>query len=209
MELPPAQARTGDGARDASWSGRLLGAIAESEVSVGTADSVGPKGRPCAEDDGGHSPDYAMHFVLRQIALADPVRFLAVLASPNAGNFLDLVIGDVSGECGRPPSFGSDAVKIHRLRVKDYPCAMLEFPEPREMGGPHFIALVALIDASIAKAAATENVPARFFTLEKGFRLDGSPRTVLGEWTMDSHCNYGDGPAVSVPAFAGVITKLL
>jgi hypothetical protein len=158
----------------------------------------------------GPSPDYVLaHYALRQIALSDPLRFLAIIASPDANRFIDAVMQDVAEKCGRPATFKSDAVKCHRLRVGNFPCAMIEFPEPREMAEAYLIALVVLIDTSIAEPPATTKVSARYFALEKGFTLSNEPRTVLAEWSANTHGNLGDGPVPSVEAFAAAIAQHL
>ncbi len=54
----------------------------------------------------------------------------------------------------------------------------------------------------------------RYFTLEKGLAFDeasglAGERTVLCEWTGQSHSNYGDGPEATMDAFAGAVFDLL
>jgi hypothetical protein len=49
----------------------------------------------------------------------------------------------------------------------------------------------------------------RYFTLEKGFNMDGSHRTVLCEWTAGgSHNNYGDGPPPKLESFVKALEKM-
>lgn len=51
----------------------------------------------------------------------------------------------------------------------------------------------------------------RYFTLELGEKLDGSPRTVLCEWDANGrHYNYGDGPeAEDTAAFITAVRSTL
>src|SRR5439155_967526 len=135
--------------------------------------------------------------VLRQVALDDPLQYLAVLASPEARGFMEAMFDFVCKQCqkqGEEPDFAPEDVKIHPVRIKDYPCAIIEMPPPKGTTEAFFTALVLLQD--LASASVPEDIPlsARYFTLEKGFSLDGRPRTVLAEWSESGHSNYGDGP---------------
>ncbi len=162
--------------------------------------------KPLPPEDDGPSADYAFaHYALRQIALSDPLQFLAIAASPDANRFIDAVLKDVAEQCGRPTSFDATSVKIHPVRVKEFPCAVIELPEPRAMAEAFMVALVAPIDMSANEPPVTNSITGRFFTLEKGFTLSNVPRTVLAEWTMTSHLNYGDGPPATVEAFIAAI----
>jgi hypothetical protein len=67
------------------------------------------------------------------------------------------------------------------------------------------VALVALIDTSSNEPPDPDSVRGRYFTLEKGFSLSSEPRTVLAEWDMTSHSNYGDGPPATVEAFSAAL----
>jgi hypothetical protein len=50
----------------------------------------------------------------------------------------------------------------------------------------------------------------RYLTLEYGLCEDmKTSQIVLGEWTQDSHLNYGTGPAANPEAFLGAIESLL
>ena len=158
----------------------------------------------------GPSPAYALaHYALRYLALSDPLRFLAILASPDANTFLDNVLQDVGEKCGTPASFTSADLTVHPGAVKGHPCAVIEFPEPEQMTEVYMVALVVLVDPSSPTPPDPSDLEARYFTLEMGFTLDDSPRTVLAEWTGDAHANYGDGPHPAVDAFASAIEEQL
>jgi hypothetical protein len=76
------------------------------------------------------------------------------------------------------------------------------------MAEAYFTALVVQIDTNQKSPPA--EVPARYFTLELGFSLEGEPRTVFCEWTKDdSHVNFGDGPKATLPEFVGKIASCL
>ena len=156
----------------------------------------------------GPSPDYILpHRALPQVALSDPLTFLALMASPDAMPFLENLARDIEARCGARLSYPASEILCHRTRIHDFPCAILEFPEPREPVGAFLIAFVVEIMAGDALPGDRSSVPARYFTLEKGVSLDGDPRFVLGEWTTDAHHNYGDGPQPSVDAFVETLER--
>ena len=74
-------------------------------------------------------------------------------------------------------------------------------------------ALKVVVTGTTEEARAAWNVPVRFFTLEHSLTVDGSPRTVLGEWqaaaTGAKHLNHGDGPDASVGSFLQAIVVQL
>lgn len=160
--------------------------------------------------DDGPAPEYALaHYALRFIALNDPLRFLGVVASPDAPQFIAAVMKDVAEKCGRTTSFRPHDVKIHPTRVGAFPCAVIEFPEPKEVAEAHMVALLLPIDTSAELPDEAARPKGRYFTLEKGMTFGGGSRTVLAEWTEDTHSNYGDGPPPNVAEFVAALTKLM
>jgi hypothetical protein len=165
---------------------------------------------PPAEE--GPSPDYVLaHYALRSMALSDPLRFLSLVASEDAGTFLEAVWQDVAKRCGRPPSFPAAAIRVHPVRVNHFPCAILEFPPPREPPNAYLVALLLPADVTEGNAASVDlaGVQGRYFALEKGDDLAGGVVTFLTEWQGTKHSNYGPGPAPAVEAFATAIRDLL
>lgn len=162
-----------------------------------------------APDDEGPSPDYVFaHYALRHIALAEPLQFLAIAVSPKANRFIDAILQDVEEQCGRQTSFTAESINLHPIRVNEFPCVVVELPEPKEMAEAFMVALVVPIDVSLENPPETDEVTGRYFTLEKGFSLSNDePRTVLAEWDAETHSNYGDGPEANVDAFAAAISK--
>lgn len=155
---------------------------------------------------------YAMaHLALRSVGLDDPLLYLAVLASPDRDDFLKSLFESVCERCDEraKPDFIASDIHVHAVRAGVYPCAVVEMPTPRTTTEAFFTALVMLIDpATSSLPEERKNVPARYFTLEKGFSLDGTPRTVLGEWTTESHLNYGDGPEPTLESFVERIAAM-
>ena len=165
---------------------------------------------PRSKSGAGPSLHYVLaHYALRQTALADPVIYLGILASEDAPKFIGNMIDAVASDFGQSPAFHADAITVHPLRVGRYPCAVIEMPEPGDVAEAYFTALVGMIDLADGPPPESEDLPARYFTLEKGATLDGQPRTVLAEWDATSHMNYGDGPIATVEAFLQAIEEHL
>lgn len=158
---------------------------------------------PPPDDDEGPSTHYALaHLALRGFALAQPVPFLAIAASPDAGRLIQDLINDVEKACRRPMGFGADAVKLHPVRVKTFPCVVVELPPPTQLAEAHMTALIANIDLAGGERPDPTSVTGRYFTLEKSIRQSG---TMLGEWTTSEHRNYGEGPRPTVEEFVAAL----
>lgn len=124
------------------------------------------------------------HVALRQVATADPDRFLAVFEGPDGGEFvrdLWLDVGRSVPPDDRIPDFGL-SVGLHEVAGRTV--VLVRCPEPEGTTECHLIAIVD-VEGGL-----------RYLTLEKGFSLGDDPveRTVLCEWVGERHCNYGDGP---------------
>jgi hypothetical protein len=177
-----------------------------------------PAKPPAAEGDTGDLDQprchhYTLaHYALRSAAFQHPLAFLGVLASPEAPQFLAEIMQSVSNHCAArepKPDFAVADLTVQKTRVGRYPCAVVVLPRPRAMAEAFFVAAVLLADPD-QDMPDPSGVALRYFTLEKGFALDGGSRTVLCEWTAEgSHVNYGDGPAPEVEAFIGAVAGLL
>jgi hypothetical protein len=153
---------------------------------------------------------YAMpHILLRQVGLEDPLFYLGVLASPDAPKFLSQLMVTLDENDFEQDDFDVGTLRIHPVRIGQYPCAVVEFPQPRGITEVFYTALVALIDPANGIPEERTEVPARYFTLELGLSDDESQRTVLCEWNATTHANFGDGPEPTVAAFVAEIEKML
>ncbi|MGE3806120.1 MAG: hypothetical protein AB7K24_15725 [Gemmataceae bacterium] len=150
------------------------------------------------------------HYALRGMALSNPLAYLGIMASPNARDFLADLLKQVSEDCAASErlDFSVDNLKVHKVRIGPYPCAMVELPPPRGVTEAYFTAAVLLADLDSVTSEEQE-LPLRYFTLEKGANLGDGSRTVLCEWNEQSHLNYGDGPEPDVQAFARAIEKMV
>jgi hypothetical protein len=146
------------------------------------------------------------------VAFEQPLAFLGVLASPEAQRFLADLMQSVSKHCEErepQPDFSVEDITIHNIRVRQYPCAVVEMPRPRATTEAFFVAAVLLAEIDRELPDAKDRA-LRYFTLEKGLVLGGPSRTVLCEWTSDgSHVNYGDGPTPRIEAFIESVQELL
>lgn len=152
------------------------------------------------------------HYALRTAAHENPLAFIAILASPDALKFLASLLNSVSEYCKEEApsrSLQLDDFTIHCSRLGQYPCAIVEMPQPLAPTEAYFVAAILLANLE-QEIPDLKNVELRYFTLENGIRLGGPPRTVLCEWTKDgAHCNYGDGPPPRVQDFLETLKEMI
>jgi hypothetical protein len=144
------------------------------------------------------------HLALRQAAFDHPPACLGLLASLEASGFLADLWQQVDEHCrsrGETSTINPAEFIVHKLCLGDYPCAIVEMPEPWFVTGAHFIALILHVPLDQIDPQ-DRDAPLLYFTLERGASLDGVERTVLCSWTNDGmHCNHGSGPEPSLKAF--------
>ncbi|HAW28552.1 MAG TPA: hypothetical protein DCY03_10605 [Planctomycetaceae bacterium] len=174
---------------------------------MGQSDFQDENSEGVPEDDG-PSPHYVFaHYALRQIALAEPMQFLEIAASPDADKFIAALLQQVVKQCGREAGFDASEIKVYPTRVNNYPCAVIEMPEPQEAAEAWLVGVVVPVDFSVKVPADLDldQITAQYYTLEKGVSLTGEPRTVLAGWDDQRHNNYGDGPEPTVEAFVAAL----
>jgi hypothetical protein len=161
--------------------------------------------RPADMPEAGCHHYFLAHHALRSIAFHNPMGFLGVLTSEDAEPFLQDVLTSVAKHCQpfEPEvAFSARDIAIHKKSIGIAPCVVIEMPPARGVTEAIFVAAVLTGDVSLEKL--------RYFTLEVGVSLDGPPRTVLCEWTVDgTHANYGDGPEPELDEFVAAVTALL
>lgn len=151
------------------------------------------------------------HRFMRDVCQDDPLRFFALMGSPEQRPFLDWLWES----CGKALDSAdavlpSQGLSVSTGRLLDFPTIVVTPPPAQGMAEAHLVAIVlvgpegAPTDTPEARAAMF-----RYFTLELGMRTDGSARTVLCEWTSEAHRNFGDGPPAEEGAFVSAVEKLL
>ena len=150
------------------------------------------------------------HVVLRQFAFSSPYMCMGALGAPEGHGLLTEMLAAVADYCageGEEMTLTADQLRMHTLRINKAPSLIVELPEPRTATEVFFVGIVLKPPVGDTAADLT-SAEVRFFTLEKGYRSDGSARTVLCEWTAaNKHLNYGDGPAASVKKFAEALAE--
>jgi len=161
------------------------------------------------------------HQALVEFALDHPLRYFALMASPDAKRLLDVVyaaVCDRYAQQGEQPDFGPGSLQIHCRRLQGRPLAIVQMPPPVAVGEAYFTALLGVpegdagteVGGSSGAEVEPQNWAGRYFTLEMGVPSQQGPRTVLGEWTAGGdHLNYGDGSRPVLPEFVLAIQKLL
>jgi hypothetical protein len=147
------------------------------------------------------------HIALRSLALENPLRFLALMGSPDADKFLDSVfqaLNDSLKEDG-PGDFTMRDVRYERGKLGEWLCIVFVMPPPKAVTEAYYCCLAGYLDPKEPNPAP-ESVRGRWFTLEYGLAEDGGARTVFCEWTKDgTHENYGDGPEPTLEKFLEVV----
>lgn len=151
------------------------------------------------------------HVALRQVALADPYGFFAVMTSPQRQAFLDDLWQQV---CERydaegTASFTSSDIDVQTTQIGDYPTVLIEMPEPHFVAEAHMVCVVLKVPPQ-QPPPPPDDPEIRYFTLEKGRSVrTGKAKTVLGAWEGGSHTNYGDGPEATPGAFLERVADLI
>jgi len=143
------------------------------------------------------------HYTLRAACTHDPAWFFATIGSAERQKFVAWLWDTTAKRVGRPVAELDPAdLAVTTGKLKDNPVIVFTMPPAEAVGEAH---LVALVLTGLATASAERPAGVLCFTLEHGTTLDGSPRTVLCEWTPQGHRNLGDGPPATVQAFLDVL----
>jgi hypothetical protein len=109
-------------------------------------------------------------------------------------------------ECDRVPPIVLE--RFTPVRHGDWLLVPLGFPPPSEITEAYFGA-VAVRPGKRRWIVKREAPRVRYILLELGLREDGSSSTVLGEWSLVAHMNYGDGPSPNLPDFLKSVAAVL
>lgn len=153
------------------------------------------------------------HVALRQICMANPVSFFRVMASQNRDKFMEDVWQRVRKNCDDKgnPSFSIEDVKVGTTKIGDFPIIIIAMPIPQFMAEAYMVGIVLKVNVKdFIENKIPEKPVAEYFTLEKGFNLDDSDRTVFCKWDeTGNHLNYGTGPNPTSAEFINAISKML
>ena len=149
------------------------------------------------------------HQAVKEMVRADPLQFFSIIASEGQRDFLDWIWDFVCNHLSDEDPGDLIASDIHATtcRIKTYPTILISMPEPRAIAEAHFIAIV--LTGELSEAVASDQIEFRYFTLECGAHMDGTERTVMCEWSRDSHLNFGDGPEPDLRKFAEAVEKMI
>jgi len=146
------------------------------------------------------------HRVLPSLFFANPEKFISTL-NERGDSFLRLVwlrVGESVDNVIAPDNLS------HQIRNldTDTTTVLITLPLPKCMTEAY---LVALVHRSEKKDSSSSQEPlTRYIALEYGIELDGSPRTVLCEWTAEGiHRNMGNGPEPTLEAFFTAVRDLV
>ena len=148
------------------------------------------------------------HILVREVCAQDPIRFFALVASPEQKDFVAWLWEMTAKQVGRPiTEFDPGQLEVNTFRVNDAPAILLKMPVPIAAAEAH---MVGVILTGLPQDEEPESKGSfRYFTLEHGVNLDDTIRTVFCEWNEGSHLNFGDGPPPTVEAFASAIEARL
>ena len=153
-----------------------------------------------------------IHLVLRQTAFDDPMKCVSTLGSPACDEYLAQLWESVKETCeeySQPVELSPSDIMVHRLRIGDHPCALIEMPTPAAPGEVFYAALVINLNPSDRTKGFSDR-PVRFITLEETGRGGGALTTVLGEWiSHETHISHGPGPYPSIDEFIAKVTELI
>ena len=142
------------------------------------------------------------HMAFRGFCSQDPLAFFGVMGSPQRDSLIQELWRQVCENCEGEgtPDFDISEVDVITCRVKDYPCMVIQMPEPQEIGEAHFVGIV--LHTDINSTELPENPEFAYLTLEKGQDEEAQACTYLCTWTLDDqHINYGQGPEPTLDNF--------
>ena len=151
---------------------------------------------------------FLAHIAFRSIAHMNPLLFFGALVSPEKLEFLGSVLDSIEEDNVDKEvlDFTKEDLKIHTMRIQNFPTAIIEFPTPQRMTEVFFVAAVLKEDGEVTEGETPE---VDYITLEKGMEADGTDRTVLGAWDKEGgHLNYGDGPEPTLENFVSVVDQM-
>lgn len=144
-----------------------------------------------------------VHQALPAMFFADPAKFVTTLAERGDEVLHTLWhrVGQQVREANQIPPAGLSA---ETRRLEDGTrLILITLPDPQGATEAYFVALA-------YRPPTQQKGLTRFITLEYSLNLEGSPGTMLCEWTADKrHGNLGQGPEPTLEAFFEVVGRLV
>ncbi len=155
---------------------------------------------------------YALaHIVLRQRCFNDPIAFFLIMASPKQQEYMEKLWAYVRLQCDGMgmANFAIQEVKIDYFHFKGYPALLITMPPPQFTAEAYMVLIVLKIPIEKLDLQS-EDAKVGYYTLEKGINaMTAGDRTVLCEWSGESHLNYGNGPEPTSQSFINAVTGIV
>lgn len=140
------------------------------------------------------------------------MKCVSTLGSPDCDEYLATLWESVKETCeqySQPVSLSPSDIMVHRLRIGDHPCALIEMPTPASPGEVFYAALVINLNPTDRSKGFSAR-PVRYITLEETGRGGGALTTVVAEWIgEETHITHGPGPYPSIEDFMAKVTALI
>lgn len=149
------------------------------------------------------------HIALRSIAFNDPLRFLAIMASPDAQVFLRHIWEKVGEDCPAKKVVRYDGeFPVFTTRVHGFPAVMIQMPPPATMCEAYMIGVVVSVEME-RQNPPEKNPPIQYLTLERSETTDGREVSVLCKWQGEGdnmrHINMGRSCSPDLHSFAKML----
>lgn len=180
------------------WLGRLLGRGRSDDLEALLREQPEPR----------HHHYLFAHRILPALAREDAEVFFENLSSDRAADYLRDLWHRTGEDFAPQELIAPVGLRAEVTEVGDISLAIIILPPPVGVTEAFFTG--ASLASGHYSLSNEETEGLRYFTLEVGFTLPGDiPRTVFGEWTLQGHVNYGDGPEPTVVAFTERILREL
>lgn len=154
------------------------------------------------------------HIALRQLFFYNPPACVGALAGRGA-ELVKQIWDDVgekvqeSDEEARPLSSQGLDCSTHEVGEGTV-AVVVTLPRPEKTAEAHFVGLVLRMPRKrLWGLLGRGKGVARYITLEHGVNIEGGDRTVLCEWSGQSHLNMGNGPEATVSAFVQKLSEMV
>ncbi|MCE9546380.1 MAG: hypothetical protein K8T25_12780 [Planctomycetia bacterium] len=156
-----------------------------------------------------------VHHALRQLAFGDPVGCFTVLSSDRADEAIADICRRVQESCATPEPnprrLMPRDIHAHTTGIGQFPCIVVEMPEPTSETEAYFVAIVLLTTIDeVLDGTISRDTHMRYITLEKGMVDDGSSCNLVCEWFKEGmHAILGGGVQPNMEQFTQAVHQQL